>query len=42
MTVKKNTVKEAKQYQKVPVGQGAQRLDNRAVKFSPLDGQIKV
>ena len=31
------TVDEAKQIQKVSVGQGAQRLDNRAVEESPLD-----
>ena len=31
IAVKKPTVEEAKQCQKAPVGQGAQRLDNRAV-----------
>ena len=38
----KTTVEEAKQYQKAPVGQGMQRLDNRAMEHCPFDWRIKV
>ena len=36
------TVEEAKQSQKALVGQGTQRLDNRAVEQSPLDWLLPI